>query len=137
MHKKTIVACLMVGKTDESPRKTIKTFSTMIRDLFVWKDWLESEGCTPDALESSGVYWKPVYHILEGSMEVILLNAKDIKDISGRKTDDKDYEWIAELLRHDLIMWSFIPPGPAGSFVILLVIVKTYPTEVCRDKSNP
>jgi transposase len=112
VHKKTIVACLMVGKPDGKPQKTIKTFSTMTRDLLACKDWLESEDCTYVAMESSGVYWKPVFNILEDSMEVILANARHIKNVPGRKTDVKDCEWIAQLLRHGLIKGSFIPPKP-------------------------
>ena len=112
VHKKTIVACLMIGKPQEKPKATIKTFSTMTRDILACKDWLESEGCTHVALESTGVYWKPVYNIMEASMEIILANARDIKNLPGRKTDVKDCEWIADLLRHGLIKGSFIPPKP-------------------------
>jgi len=112
VHKKTILVCLMVGKPDEKPRKTIKTFSTMTRDLLACKDWLESEGCSHVAMESTGVYWKPVFNILEESMEIILANSRDIKNVPGRKTDVKDCEWIAQLLRHGLIKGSFIPPRP-------------------------
>lgn len=112
VHKKTITACLMIGKSNEQPTVTIKTFSTMTRDLLACKDWLESEGCTHVALESTGVYWKPVFNILEDSMEIILANARHIKNVPGRKTDVKDCAWIAELLRHGLIKGSFIPPQP-------------------------
>jgi transposase len=112
IHKKTIVACSLIGKAGEKPKKTIKTFSTMTRDLLACKDWLESEGCTHVAMESTGVYWKPIFNILEDSMEVILANARHIKNVPGRKTDVKDCEWIAELLRHGLIKGSFIPPRP-------------------------
>lgn len=110
VHKKTITACLLVSKPQEKPKKTVRTFTTMTRDLFACKDWLESEKCTHVALESTGVYWKPVFNILEESMEVILANARDIKNVPGRKTDVKDCEWIAQLLRHGLIKGSFIPP---------------------------
>ena len=112
VHKKNIVVCLAVGKPDEKPRTTVKTFSTMTCDLLACKDWLVSEGCSHAAMESTGVYWKPVYNILEGSMEVILANARDIKNVPGRKTDVKDCEWIADLMRHGLIKGSFIPPKP-------------------------
>jgi transposase len=112
VHKRTIVACLLVGKPEEEPRKTVRTFSTMTRGLLECRDWLEEEGCTHVAMESSGVYWKPVFNILEDSMEVILTNAKDIKNLPGRKTDVRDCEWIAELLRYGLIKGSFIPPRP-------------------------
>jgi len=112
VHKKNIVACLLIGKPGEKPKKTVKTFSTMTEDLLACKDWLESEGCTHGALESTGVYWKPIFNILEESMEVILANARDIKNVPGRKTDVRDCEWIADLLRHGLIKRSFIPPKP-------------------------
>jgi transposase len=112
VHKKNIVVCLAVGKPDEKPRTMIKTFSTMTCDLLVCRDWLVSEGCTHAAMESTGVYWKPIYNILEGSMEVILAHARDVKNVPGRKTDVKDCEWIADLMRHGLIKGSFIPPKP-------------------------
>lgn len=112
VHKKTITVCLLVGTPHEKPKKTIKTFSTMTRDLLACRDWLESEKCSHVALESTGVYWKPVFNILEGSMEIILANAREIKNVPGRKTDVKDCEWIAQLLRHGLIKGSFIPPKP-------------------------
>jgi transposase len=112
VHQKNIVACLLVGKAGEQPTKTVRTFSTMTKDLLACKDWLESEGCTHVAMESSGVYWKPVFNILEESMEIILANARHIKNVPGRKTDVKDCEWIADLLRHGLIKGSFIPPVP-------------------------
>jgi len=112
VHKKIITACLIIGKFNELPTVIIKTFSTMTRDLLACKDWLESEGCTHVALESTGVYWKPVFNILEDSMEIILANARHIKNVPGRKTDVKDCEWIATLLRHGLIKGSFIPPRP-------------------------
>lgn len=84
----------------------------MTRDLLALRDWLVSEGFTPIAMESSGVYWKPVFNILEESMEVLLANARHIKNVPGRKTDVKDCKWIAQLLRHGLIQGSFIPPRP-------------------------
>jgi len=112
VHKKTIVACLLVGKPGEKPNATIKTFSTMTEDILACKDWLDSEDCTHVALESTGVYWKPIFNIMEESMKIILANARDIKNVPGRKTDVKDCQWIAELLRHGLIKGSFIPPRP-------------------------
>jgi transposase len=112
VHKKTIVACLITGQPHEKPKTAIRTFSTMTRDLLACRDWLVSEGCTQVAMESTGVYWKPVFNILEDSMEVILANARMVKNVPGRKTDVKDCQWIAELLRHGLIKGSFIPPKP-------------------------
>ncbi|MBI4641833.1 MAG: transposase, partial [Candidatus Tectomicrobia bacterium] len=112
VHKKTIVVTFLHGKPDEKPRKTTKTFSPMTRDLLACQDWLEHEGCPHVARERTGVYWKPVFHILEESLTVILANARHLKQVPGRKTDVKDSEWIAELLRHGFIKGSFISPNP-------------------------
>ena len=110
VHKKSLTACLLVGSLEGKTEITIKTFSTMTNSLLKLKDWLEKEGCTHVAIESTGVYWKPVFNILEDSMEVVLANAREIKNVPGRKTDVKDCQWIADLLRHGLIKSSFIPP---------------------------
>lgn len=112
VHKKNIVVCLAVGKPHMKPKTTVRTFSAMTRDLLACRDWLVSEGCTHAAMESTGVYWKPIFNILEDKMEVILANARAVKNVPGRKTDVKDCEWIAQLLRHGLIKGSFIPPKP-------------------------
>jgi transposase len=105
VHAKTIVACLI-----KNGSKTTRTFSTMTDDLLQFLDWLLQEGCTHVAMESTGVYWRPVYNILEGQMDVILVNARHIKQVPGRKTDVRDCEWIADCLRHGLLKASFIPP---------------------------
>ena len=105
VHAKTVVACLL-----KPGRKEIRTFSTMTEDLLQLLDWLTREGCTHVAMESTGVYWKPVFNILEGVLSVILVNARHIKAVPGRKTDVRDCEWLADLLRHGLVKASFIPP---------------------------
>ena len=105
VHAKTVVGCLI-----KHGRKQILTFSTMTDDLLRLLDWLTAEGCTHVAIESTGVYWRPVFNILEGSLEVILVNARHVKAVPGRKTDVKDCEWLADLLRHGLLKASFIPP---------------------------
>src|SRR5713226_4612038 len=105
VHAKTVVACL-----SKKGRKEIRTFSTMTDELLQLADWLTSAGCTHVAIESTGVYWKPVFNLLEGSVEVILVNARHIKAVPGRKTDVRDCEWLADLLRHGLLRASFIPP---------------------------
>lgn len=105
VHAKTVVACLV-----SHGKKEIRTFSTMTDDLLNLLDWLTAAGCTHVAIESTGVYWKPVFNILEGSMNVILVNARHIKAVPGRKTDVRDCEWIADLLHHGLLKASFIPP---------------------------
>lgn len=112
VHKKTVVVCLLVSTGDGQSSKEIRTFATMTDDLLQLADWLEANGCTHVAMESTGVYWKPVYNLLEGNFEVILVNPQHIKAVPGRKTDVKDCEWIADLLRHGLLKASFIPPAP-------------------------
>jgi transposase len=112
VHKASLTACLTISKADGKASKTVRTFSTMTADLLVLKDWLESNECTHVAIESTGVYWKPIFNILESSQQVILANARDIKNVPGHKTDIKDCEWIADLLRLGLIKASFIPPKP-------------------------
>src|SRR5262245_16356976 len=105
VHAKTVVACLL-----KSGRKEIRTFATMTEELLQLLEWLTHEGCTHVAIESTGVYWKPVFNILEGVLSVILVNARHIKAVPGRKTDVRDCEWLADLLRHGLLKASFIPP---------------------------
>jgi transposase len=105
VHAKTVVACLIT-----KGRKEVRTFSTMTDELLQLADWLTSAGCTCVAIESTGVYWKPIFNILEGTLDVILVNARHIKAVPGRKTDVRDCEWLADLLRHGLLKASFIPP---------------------------
>jgi transposase len=112
VHQATVVACLLVGQADEKPRKEVKTFATVTRELEALRDWLRSAGCTHVGMESTGVYWKPVYAILEGHFDLIVGNARYIKNVPGRKTDVKDAEWIADLVRHGLIRKSFVPAAP-------------------------
>lgn len=111
VHKKTVVVC--VRRIDErgQARKQVRTFGTMTRDILDLADWLTREGVSHVAMESTGVYWKPIYHLLEGRFqEVLLVNAQHIKHVPGRKTDVKDCEWIAQLLQCGLLRGSFIPP---------------------------
>jgi transposase len=112
VHQATVVACLLTGGANQKPRKEVRSFRTVTRDLQLMSDWLRTEGCTHVAMESTGVYWKPVYAVLEGSFELVVGNAHHIKNVPGRKTDVKDSEWLAELMRHGLIRKSFVPPKP-------------------------
>jgi transposase len=105
IHAKTVVACLNKGG-----KKETRTFSTMTADLLKLLDWLEASRCQCVAMESTGVYWKPVFNILEGSLEVMLVNTRHIKMVPGRKTDVCDAEWISDCLRVGLLKASFIPP---------------------------
>ena len=105
VHAKMLVACLL-----KQGRKETRTFSTMTDDLLRLLDWLTAEGCTHVAIESTGVYWRPVFNVLEGSLDVMLVNAREAKGLKARKTDVIDAEWLADLLRHGLLKPSFIPP---------------------------
>ncbi|MDD4436567.1 MAG: IS110 family transposase [Tissierellia bacterium] len=113
VHRDEIVACLMKGPLDCKPISEIKTFSALQHDLKKLKKWLEKENCHHVAMESTGIYWKPVYAMLEdsfdGNIKILLVNAQRIKNVPGRKTDVKDSEWIASLLRSGLLSGSFIP----------------------------
>ena len=109
VHKETVVACLLVPGTQGTPQKEIRTFGTMTADLERMADWLAAAGCTDVAMESTGVYWKAVYNLLEGRFRLLLANAQHIKQVPGRKTDVRDCEWLADLLRHGLLKGSFVP----------------------------
>jgi transposase len=112
VHKTTVVACLITTPAAGPADKATRTFGTMTRDLLALADWLSSAGCTHVAMESTGVFWKPIYNLLEGLFELVVVNAQHLKAVPGRKTDVRDAEWIADLLRHGLVQPSFIPPTP-------------------------
>src|SRR6202030_1912393 len=111
-HKKSITACVWWRETKGKSRKEKKRFGTFTHDLLQLGDWLEQCGVTHVAMESTGVYWKPVWNILAEQFEVLLVNAQHIKAVPGRKTDQKDSQWIADLLQHGLLRGSFVPPQP-------------------------
>ncbi len=110
VHKQTVTACLRIADKSGRIRKEIRTFGTMTEDLLVLHDWLRANAVTHVAMESTGVFWKPIYNLLEDSFTVLLVNARHIKAVPGRKTDVADCEWIADLLAHGLLKGSFIPP---------------------------
>ena len=112
IHKKLVVACVWVIDKDAKRHKQVRSFSTMTAALLELVDWLKAEECQIVAMESTGVYWKPLYNLLEGELEVWVVNAAHMKAVPGRKTDAKDAEWIGELLQHGLLKPSFIPPAP-------------------------
>src|SRR2546429_9495509 len=112
VHQATVVACLLIVRKDGKVQKQMRTFGTTTQELLSLRQWLLSEGCTQVAMESTGVYWKPVYTILEGALEIVVANAQHVKKVPGRKTDVKDAEWIADLLCHGLLRSSFVPPKP-------------------------
>ena len=108
----TVVATALVGAAHERARKETRTFRTVTRDLLALREWLLAKEVTHVALEGTGIYWRPVYEVLEDAFEMILGNAHHIKNVPGRKTDVKDSEWLADLARHGLIAKSFVPPKP-------------------------
>lgn len=112
VHKKTVVACLKQIDSHGKVFQEIRTFGTMTKDLLALSDWMAQEKATVVAMESTGVYWKPIWNILEGQFEVLVVNAHHIKQVKGRKTDVKDCEWIAHLLQVGLLKGSFVPHRP-------------------------
>jgi transposase len=109
LHKAEVVACLRLVMRSKVDRQ-VRRFPTTTRGLLELAEWLEGAGCTHVAMEATGVYWKPVWHILEGRFELTLANAAQVKNVPGRKSDVNDATWIADLLAHGLIRSSFVPP---------------------------
>ena len=132
VHKETVVACVRLvidGKTV----KEVRTFSTTTASLIALSDWLTETKCTHIAMEATGVYWKPVWHILsDGDFELVLANAAHIKNVPGRKTDVKDADWISDLLAHGLIRPSFVPDHPTQEIRTFLRTRKQF----VREKSS-
>ena len=137
VHKKTVVACVLITREDGTVERQLRTFGTMTGDLLALSDWLDRHGVTHVALESTGVYWQPVYNILEAETRtIVLVNAQHIKAVPGRKTDAKDSEWLADLLRHGLLRASFIPPAPIRELRDLTRYRKTLVQERSREASR-
>jgi transposase len=132
VHKRTVVACLLVGGPDGQAAKEIRTFGTMTNDLLVLSDWLAAAGCTHVAMEATGAFWKPIYNLLEDRFAVLVVNAAHIKAVPGRKTDVRDAEWIADLLRHGLLRASFIPERPQRE----LRELTRYRTTLIHERAN-
>jgi transposase len=112
VHKKNVKACFTAPGADGKRQKETRTYLTMTQDVLQMRDWLKEQGCTHIAMEATGVYWKPIYNVLESDFEILVVNAHHIKTVPGRKTDVKDAEWIADLLAHGLLSASFIPSAP-------------------------
>jgi transposase len=112
VHKASVVACVMLTADNGTATQETKTFGTTTAEILALGDWLRSQGVTIAAMESTGVYWKPIHNLLEGQLELLLVNAQHIKAVPGRKTDVADAAWIADLLRHGLLRGSFVPPKP-------------------------
>jgi transposase len=130
VHKDTVVACVVKGPKGPSFKREVRTFGTTTAELLRLRDWLEAEGVTHVAMESTGVYWKPVFNVLEGAAELWLINAHHVKSLPGRKTDVKDCEWLADLLRHGLVKASFVPDTDTRE----LRELTRYRTQLVRDR---
>jgi transposase len=111
VHKDTVVACVRLAD-GPTVRHEVRTYATTTRGLLELSQWLTDGGVTHAAMESTGVYWKPVWHILEGHVELLLANARHVRNVPGRKTDVNDATWLAELLAHGLLRGSFVAPEP-------------------------
>jgi transposase len=112
VHKKSVAASMRVPGAQGGRRHETRTFGTTAAELLMLRDWLTAHGVTHVAMESTGVYWKPVYYVLEESLTCVLVNAAHVKQVPGRKTDVADSEWLAQLLEHGLLRGSFVPPVP-------------------------
>jgi len=112
VHKDSVYACVRRIAPGGGVREAVRVFGTMTPDLLRLADWLAAEGATRVAMESTGVYWKPVYYALDGPFELVLANAQQLKRVPGRKTDTQDCAWIAKLMPHGLIAAGFVPPEP-------------------------
>src|SRR2546421_1044174 len=110
VHKKSVTACVRVPGPDGGRRQEVQTFGTTAAALLALRDWLRAHGVTHVAMESTGVYWKPVYYVLEDEFTCLLVNAAHVSKVPGRKTDVRDCEWLAQLLEHGLLRGSFVPP---------------------------
>ena len=132
IHKRTVVACRLGPAADGRPQKEVRTFGTMTDDLLALADWLGAGGVTHVALEATGVYWQPLWNLLEDRFDLLLVNAYHVKQVPGRKTDVKDAEWLADLLRHGLLRASFVPPRPQRE----LRELTRYRTALVRERTR-
>ena len=132
VHKQTVVACVRVPGPDGTRVQQVRTFGTTTAELLTLRDWLEAQAVTQVAMESTGIYWKPIFYVLEEAFTCVLANAAHIAQVPGRKTDVKDCAWIAQLLEHGLIRASFIPPPPVRE----LRDLTRYRKAVIQDRSR-
>lgn len=136
VHAESIVVCVLTGNSDNELTTEIETFPTFTKDLFRLLKWLEEKEVTHIAMESTGVYWKPVFNILEDFFDITLANAQRIKNVPGRKTDVSDAEWIAKLLRVGLIEKSFIPPTDIRELRDLTRLRKKWVGHITSEKNR-
>jgi transposase len=127
VHKKTVVACVVITLPDGQVQKQVRTFATTTASLLALADWLAAFQVSHVAMESSGIYWRPVFNLLEEGRTIILVNAQHMRAVPGRKTDVKDAEWIADLLRHGLRHPPVLfPPNQPGTCVIWCAIARPW-----------
>jgi transposase len=131
VHKREVVACVVSTDPEGTPRKAIRAFGTMTQDILALADWLAAHEVTHVAMESTGVYWKPLYNLLEDRFALLLVNARHVKAVPGRKTDVRDCEWLADLLRHGLLTGSFVPDRPQRE----LRELTRYRTSLVRERT--
>jgi transposase len=131
VHKREVVACVVSTEPDGTWRKEVRAFGTMTPDILALADWLAAHAVTHVAMESTGVYWKPIWNLLEDSFELLLVNARHVKAVPGRKTDVRDCEWLADLLRHGLLTGSFVPDRPQRE----LRELTRYRTSLVRERT--
>jgi len=132
VHQATVVACVLVPGARGRAKKEIRTFGTVTEELAALRDWLAGFGVTHVGMESTGVYWVPVFRMLEGHFDLVVGNATHIRNVPGRKTDVKDSEWLADLVRHGLIRPSFVPPPPIRE----LRELTRYRRKLCQDQAR-
>jgi hypothetical protein len=139
VHKDKIVACVLSGSIGKTTTSEIKEFSTLNPDMRALRDWLVSQNCHHVAMESTGIYWQPIYDVLEdapGGMILLVVNARHMKNVPGKKTDMRDAEWIATLLRAGLLSGSFIPDKDIREFRRLTRYRKSIVHEVTSQKNR-
>lgn len=131
VHKASVVACRLLSRETGTPDKEVQTFGTTTAEILRLADWLSAAGVTHVAMESTGVYWKPLWNLLEGDFALLLANAHHVKAVPGRKTDVRDAEWLADLLRHGLLSPSFVPDRPERE----LRELTRYRTQLVRERA--
>jgi transposase len=131
VHKREVVACVVSTELEGTVRKEVRAFGTMTPDILALSDWLAAQEVSHVAMESTGVYWKPIWNLLEDRFALLLVNARHVKAVPGRKTDVRDGEWLAELLRHGLLTGSFVPERPQRE----LRELTRYRTSLIRERT--
>jgi transposase len=136
VHKGSVTACVHVPRREGGRGELVESFTTMTADLLALRDWLQGLGVTHVAMEATGVYWKPVWYLLEDDFELLLCNAGHVMNVPGRKTDVSDAQWLCQLLEHGLLRSSFVPPKPIRELRDLTRYRKTLIRERQREANR-